>query len=160
MKKCSFIVVLILIYSCGTDYEKINRTDYDKISIEIRQYPTKFRRESTILNFEVNDKFVIQKLNELKKNYKRKLLRSKGTEYLINIKYSEVKSNKSFTVRILKNEEFDPVIQFGYANIFQKVYENKELTDYVFSLLKLDAVNKYPGPMNQNIYDSILILPD
>ena len=97
-------------------------------------------------------------INELKNKSKLTFFaNTKGSEYVIDVIFTDNISGDQLLIRIFKSFEFSPTIVYGTGTLFDRSYRNEEFAEYVGSIVNLDAIKQYEGKLSQEYYDEFIL---
>jgi len=153
MKRYLIFLTVIVFTSCSEYKGDRDSISYDSVEITFDGYGD-YEIDGK-LKIPITNPLEVKELNYLKNKSKRKFFGNvKGTEYVIRLVYSDIKTNQKLLLRILKSTDSSPTIEYGSGTMFDGNYKNDELVNYISSLIKLDAIKKHKGNLNQEEYDT------
>lgn len=153
MRKYLVFLTVTILFSCSEYKGEKDSITYDSVEITFDGYGD-YEIDGK-LKILINNPSEVKELNYLKNKSKSKFFGNvKGTEYVMRLVYSDTRTNQKLLLRILKSTDSEPTIEYGTGTLFDGKYENNELVSYVSSLIKLDAIKRYKGSLNQVEYDT------
>jgi hypothetical protein len=155
--KIYFFLFIVIFCSCTKYTGDKENTKYDRIEIYFDGNSKDFSISQDI-RISVLDSVDIENLNELKNKSKLTFFaNTKGSEYVIDVIFTDNISGDQLLIRIFKSFEFSPTIVYGTGTLFDRSYRNEEFAEYVGSIVNLDAIKQYEGKLSQEYYDEFIL---
>ena len=155
MRKYLFVLIIVLC-SCSKYEGSKDSLSYDSVKIEFVGYSEQYETKEKIV-IPVTDSIYVKKLNKLKNFSERKWFGNvKGTDYIIRLIYTDSKTGKQLLVRILKSINSTPSIEYGIGTIFDEIFKNDDLINFVSIVINLEEIERYEGSLSQREYENII----
>ncbi len=155
MRKYLVSLTTIILFSCSEYKGEKDSITYDSVQIIFDGYGD-YETDGK-LKILITNPLEVKKLNYLKNQSKIKWFPNlKSTEYSMRLIYTDSNTGAQLLMSITKSTGWIPTIEYGPGTIFDRKFKNNELVSYVSSLIKLDAIKRYKGSLNQVEYDRLI----